>query len=116
MHADWDDCAKCFRSWDEAGGGRARKARLSPRSPTTRDIAEIGKTLPLINADDTDPDKKMPAANGRERERIPKGKDLPRINADGRGSEEIAKIAGIEKQKRYHEGHERNTKEHKGLK
>jgi hypothetical protein len=46
---NWDD-------WNAMGwvtGGGRTKARLSPGSPTSRDIAEIGrtKTIPLIGTD-----------------------------------------------------------------
>ena len=60
----------------------------SPRAPSSRDIAEIGKTSPLINIDNTDnTDLKNP---------------LPRINADERVSEdklpELPKSPEFEKQ------------------
>jgi hypothetical protein len=53
----------------------------SPRAPTSR---VIGKTLPLINADNTD---RKPAASS-EQSVLSQGKckNLPRINADERGS------------------------------
>jgi hypothetical protein len=77
---------------------------VSPTSPTTRVIAEIGKqVLPLINTDDTD-----------------RNKPLPRINADDRGSENRSAEAPELKSKtaqppiRLRSGQATDTKGHKG--